>query len=118
MKRLGRESLRYTIDYQHPAALTVELGEPFMLDTEDVPSGLYRNLDDAARLLDAWYLNHYPPMQSHHREGMSPTPVVPALPVSISRNCFGRIPDLIAFTKALSIPRSESLDFAAPIPTC
>ena len=64
--------------------------------------------------LRVWYLNHYPPMQSHHREGMSPTPVVPALPVSISRNCFGRIPDLIAFTKALSIPRSESLDFAAP----
>lgn len=62
MKRIGRESLKYTIDFQHPPILEVELDEPFTLETEDAPSGSYRNLDDAARLLDVWYLSHSPAM--------------------------------------------------------
>jgi hypothetical protein len=47
MRRIGRESLKYTIDFQHPPLLEVELGESFTLGTEDAPSGLYRSLDDA-----------------------------------------------------------------------
>ena len=62
MKRIGRESLKYTIDFRHTPVSQVELGESFTLETEDAPSGLYRSLDDAARLLDAWYLRHSPPM--------------------------------------------------------
>ena len=61
MKRIGRECLKYTIDFQHQPVLEVELGESFTLETEDAPSGLYRSLDDVARLLDAWYLSHSPP---------------------------------------------------------
>jgi amidase len=60
MKKIGREDLKYTIDFQHPPVLEVELGEPFTLETEDAPSGAYRSLDDAARLLDVWYLSHSP----------------------------------------------------------
>lgn len=55
------ESLKYTIDFEHPPVLEVELGESFMLETEDAPSGLYRTLDDASRLLGAPYLNASPP---------------------------------------------------------
>jgi acetamidase/formamidase len=62
MKRVerSREALKYTIDFQHPPVLEVELGESFALETEDAPSGCYRTLDDAARLLDAWYLSFSP----------------------------------------------------------
>lgn len=64
MKRVerSRESLKYTIDFRHSPALEVELGESFTLETEDAPSGTYRTLDDAARLLEAWYLNYSPSM--------------------------------------------------------
>ncbi len=58
----SRENLKYTIDSRHPPVMEVEVGESFTLETEDAPSGLYRTLDDAARLLDAWYLKHSPPM--------------------------------------------------------
>ncbi len=58
----SRESLKYTIDYRQPPVLEVEPGEPFTLQTEDAPSGTYRSLDDARRLLDAWYLNYSPSM--------------------------------------------------------
>jgi acetamidase/formamidase len=64
MKRVerSRESLKYAIDFRHPPVLEVEVGESFALETEDAPSGLYRTLDDAARLLDAWYLKYSPLM--------------------------------------------------------
>lgn len=64
MKRIARssESLKYTIDFRHSPLLEVALGEPFALETEDAASGLYRSLDDAAQLLNAWYLNYTPPM--------------------------------------------------------
>lgn len=64
MKQVKRspQSLKYTVDFRHPPVLEVELGEPFTLETEDAPSGTYRSLDDAARLLDAWYLNYSPSM--------------------------------------------------------
>jgi len=64
MKRVARsrESLKYTIDFRHSPVLEVELGELFTLETEDAPSGTYRTLDDAARLLEAWYLNYSPSM--------------------------------------------------------
>ncbi len=58
----NRESLKYTIDYKHTPLLEVEPGESFALETEDAPSGTYRSLDDAAHLLDAWYLNYSPSM--------------------------------------------------------
>ena len=62
MKRVerSREVLKYTIDFQHPPVLEVELGESFALETEDACSGYYRTQEDAARLLDAWYLNYSP----------------------------------------------------------
>jgi acetamidase/formamidase len=41
--------------------MEVQLGESFALETEDAPSGLYRAPEDAARLLDAWYLKYSPP---------------------------------------------------------
>lgn len=41
--------------------MEVEPGESFALETEDAPSGTYRVTDDAARLLDAWYLKYSPP---------------------------------------------------------
>jgi acetamidase/formamidase len=62
MKSIGHESLKYTIDFRHPPVLEVEQGEQFTLETEDAPSGTYRTSDDAARLLDVWYLRHFPPM--------------------------------------------------------
>ena len=63
MKRVERspKALKYTIDSQHAPILEVELGESFALATEDACSGSYRALGDAARLLDAWYLNYSPP---------------------------------------------------------
>ena len=61
MKQIGRESLKYTIDFQHSPVLEVDPGEPFSLETEDAPSGIFRDLDDAAQLLDAWYLSYSPP---------------------------------------------------------
>lgn len=62
MKRIERRPkvLRYTIDFQHAPILEVEPGEPFALETEDACSGIYRAPADAARLLDAWYLNYTP----------------------------------------------------------
>jgi acetamidase/formamidase len=62
MKRIERSSagLKYTIDFHHAPVLEVELGESFILDTEDASSGSYRTPADAARLLDAWYLNYTP----------------------------------------------------------
>lgn len=64
MKHVERrhENLKYTIDSRHAPVLEVEIGEPFTLETEDAPSGLYRTLDDTAHLLDAWYVKHSPPM--------------------------------------------------------
>jgi amidase len=56
------ESLKYTFDFNHAPVLTVELGESFTVETEDAPSGTYRTLEDAGRLLDAWYLNYSPPL--------------------------------------------------------
>jgi amidase len=63
MKRAQRrvEDLKYTLDSQHPPVMEVEPGESFVLETEDAPSGTYRSANDAARLLDAWYLNYSPP---------------------------------------------------------
>ena len=63
MKRVerSREVLKYTIDSQPAPILEVELGESFTLGTEDACSGIYRTLEDAAGLLDAWYLNYSPP---------------------------------------------------------
>jgi len=62
MKRIERnpETFKYTIDAQHTPVLEVELGESFSLETEDAASGIYRTQQDAARLLDAWYLNYTP----------------------------------------------------------
>jgi amidase len=64
VKRIQRssESLKYTIDFRHSPALEVMLGESFALETEDAPSGVYRSLEDAAQLLNPWYLNYSPPM--------------------------------------------------------
>ena len=64
MKRVIRnhESLKYAMDFRHSPVLEVKLGESFMLETEDAPSGTYRVPEDAANLLDAWYLKHSPPM--------------------------------------------------------
>jgi amidase len=56
----SEETLKYTIDYRHSPVLEVEPGESFALETEDAPSGVYRSLDDAAHLLDAWYLRYTP----------------------------------------------------------
>jgi amidase len=63
MKRAQRrpEDLKYTFDFQHAPVMEVEPGEQFALETEDAPSGTYRAPEDAARLLDAWYLNYSPP---------------------------------------------------------
>jgi acetamidase/formamidase len=63
MKRIERspESLNYTFDFRHPPLLKVGLGEPFMLETEDAPSGVYRKPEDAAQLPEPWYLKHSPP---------------------------------------------------------
>lgn len=64
MKRVerSRDSLKYTLDHRHVPALEVELGEPFTVETEDAASGSYRRAEDAAHLLDAWYLNYSPSM--------------------------------------------------------
>lgn len=64
MKRVerSRNSLKYTIDHRHSPVLEVEPGEAFILETEDAPSGTYRKPEDAAHLLDAWYLKHSPSM--------------------------------------------------------
>jgi amidase len=63
MKRVERngESLKYAFDFHHPPVLRVGLGESFVLETEDAPSGVYRTSDDAAQLPDPWYLKHSPP---------------------------------------------------------
>jgi len=62
MKRVerSRDSLKYTLDHRHSPVLEVETGEAFVLETEDAPSGTYRRTEDAAHLLDAWYLNSSP----------------------------------------------------------
>jgi amidase len=57
----SRESLKYTFDSQHSPILKVQLGESFILETEDAPSGTYRTLEDAAQLPAPWYLKHSPP---------------------------------------------------------
>ena len=64
MKRVerSRESLKYTLDHSHTPVLEVEPGESFTVETEDAPSGSYRRPEDAAHLLDAWYLKYSPPM--------------------------------------------------------
>jgi len=64
MKRVVRnpDSLKYVLDHHHSPLLEVETGEPFILETEDAPSATYRTPEDAAHLLDAWYLNSSPPM--------------------------------------------------------
>lgn len=64
MKHVERssKSLKYTFDSRHSPILEVEIGESFTLETEDAPSGIYRTCDDAARLLEPWYLNYSPPM--------------------------------------------------------
>ena len=63
MKRIERspEALKYTIDFRHAPVLEVEPGESFAVESEDACSGMYRTSEDAARLLDAWYLNFFPP---------------------------------------------------------
>jgi amidase len=63
MKRIERspERLNYAFDFRHPPILKVELGESFVLETEDAPSGMYRTPENAAQLLDPWYLKHSPP---------------------------------------------------------
>jgi len=58
----SRDSLKYTFDHHHTPALEVEQGEPFVLETEDAPSGSYRKPEDAVHLLDAWYLKSSPSM--------------------------------------------------------
>jgi len=58
----SRESLKYTLDHRHGPVLEVELGESFTVETEDAASGSYRRPEDAAHLLDAWYLNYSPSM--------------------------------------------------------
>jgi len=62
MKRIERspEIFKYSVDAQHQPILEVELGESFALETEDAASGIYRAPEDAAHLLDAWYLNYTP----------------------------------------------------------
>ena len=55
------EYLNYTFDFRHPPILKVDLGESFMLETEDAPSGAYRKPEDAAQLPAPWYLKHTPP---------------------------------------------------------
>ncbi|MGD0126527.1 MAG: hypothetical protein ABSF46_14285 [Terriglobia bacterium] len=57
MKYLSRDRslLKYVVDFRHAPDLEVEPGESFTLETEDAPSGTYRTLDDAQKLLDAWY---------------------------------------------------------------
>jgi len=62
MKRIKRspDIFKYSIDFQHTSVLEVEPGESFALETEDACSGIYRTPEDAARLLDAWYLNYTP----------------------------------------------------------
>jgi len=64
MKRVerSRDSLKYTLDHRHSPVVEVEPGETFVLETEDAPSGTYRRPEDAAHLLDAWYLNSSPSM--------------------------------------------------------
>jgi len=64
MKRVERspQSLKYAFDHRHAPVLEVELGESFTVETEDAASGSYRCPEDAAHLLDAWYLNFSPPM--------------------------------------------------------
>jgi len=66
MKRVrrSRDALKYTFDFQHPPLLEVEAGEPFVLETEDAPSGLYRRPEDASRLLGALYTSYSPPMEN------------------------------------------------------
>jgi amidase len=63
MKRAERApgELKYTFDYRHAPVVEVEPGESFIIETEDAPSGIYRSVDDASHLLDAWYLNYSPP---------------------------------------------------------
>ena len=63
MKRVARnhDSLKYSIDHRHTPVLEVEQDEPFVLQTEDAPSGTYRRPEDATQLLNAWYLNYSPP---------------------------------------------------------
>jgi acetamidase/formamidase len=63
MKRIPRTrtTLKYTFDFRHEPVAEVDIGEAFAVETEDAPSGLYRTLDDAAHLLDAWYLRTSPP---------------------------------------------------------
>ena len=62
MKRIQRspEIFKYEVDARHQPVLEVELGESFTLETEDAASGVYRAPEDAAHLLDAWYLNYTP----------------------------------------------------------
>jgi hypothetical protein len=76
MKRVerGRESLKYTLDHRHVPVLEVELGESFTVETEDAASGSYRRPEDAAHLLDAWYLSYSPTMAN---------PVVSKYPISL-----------------------------------
>ncbi len=64
MKRVERslDSLKYTIDCRHSPVLEVEQDETFVMETEDAPSGTYRKPEDAAHLLDAWYLSYSPSM--------------------------------------------------------
>jgi amidase len=64
MKRVLRsqETLKYTFDFRHTPVLEVDPGEPFALETEDAPSGAYRTLGDAAKLVDVWYLKYSPPL--------------------------------------------------------
>ena len=63
MQRIARNSdvLKYAFDFHGVPVMKVELGEPFLLETEDAPSGTYRTPADAAQLLDPWYLQHTPP---------------------------------------------------------
>jgi amidase len=62
MKRVvrSRDSLKYVLDPRQTPVLEVEEGESFIVETEDAPSGTYRTPEDAAHLLDAWYLNYSP----------------------------------------------------------
>jgi len=64
LKRVERTrgALKYTFDHRHVPVLEVEQGESFVLETEDAPSGCYRKPEDAAHLLDAWYLKYSPAM--------------------------------------------------------
>lgn len=62
MKKIGRQDLKYEVDFRHTSLLEVEPGEEFMVETEDAPSGEYRTPEDAAKLLEVWYLRHSPSM--------------------------------------------------------